>query len=288
MTHRAHLEVLAAGLGAALLVLTPTPARSDGPPRRLLYVADAHRIVGHGAAEEALLQRAAAWDVGELALYGLGPLLEPSEPSAQALAAFSQRARAAGIGLVAPVAGVDRVDALERFERAHPDARFTGWVTELEYWNRCAEARNGRRPCFRELRSLVERMSASADRRVDRPWIGVYLGYPTRAEARWIARSVDRVFLGYPGRSPVVATAPRRDILRSPDHRLARFAGARVAIWPIVYARGEAPMDPWLRERGPVSTAMRDAERELAQESPQARFAGFAWFDDAGLASLDP
>lgn len=47
-------------------------------------------------------------------------------------------------------------------------------------------------------------------------------------------------------------------------------------------------MDPWLRERGPVSTAMRDAERELAQESPQARFAGFAWFDDAGLASLDP
>lgn len=255
----------------------------------MLYVADSHQIIGQPEEEQALLARATAWGAGELALYGLGPLLEPSTQGARALESFANRARARGIALVAPIAGIDRPTALERFEGAHPHARFAGWVTELEYWHECGNERRGSRTCFAPLDRLLSAMSAAAMRRGERPWIGVYLGYPTREEARSIGRRADRVLLSYTGTTPRAALADRRDPLRSPARRLAHFAAVRAELWPILYARGEVPMDGWVRpraERG-VPAGLQAAEHEIGLGLGERRQGGFAWFDYRGMTSLE-
>ncbi len=253
-------------------------------------MAELDRIVGDSRAETGLLTCATQWGVTDLILYGLGPMLAPRSPRAGALASFAARARRRGLAPIAPVAGQDRVSAIRRFEEAHPEARFEGWVTELEYWHDCEERETGIRPCFARMDSLLTAMNAAAATRTERPWIGAYLGYPTLAEARSIARRSDRVLLNYPGQSPSHASARRLAARQSADRRLARFRGLRAEVWPILYSRGELHMSPWLRERAArgIAAATSDAERTLTEAAggrPRG-FAGFAWFDYQGLLTL--
>lgn len=282
--HRAfHLAfgVLSFAACGALAVDANGQPTTDAP-RRMLYVADSSDIVGDPDAEARLIARARAWNVSELALYGLAALLDPRDAR---LARFAERAHAAGLALIAPIAGIDRVDAIARYERTHPSAHFAGWVTELEYWHECGALESGRRPCFDRLDRLLSAMERAASARADRrPWLGVYVGYPTAEEALEIGRRADRVFLNYHGRDPESAYTRRASARYSIEERLARFAGTRARLWPILYARGEVHMERWLGDHDAA-----EAERELAAlAAPHGRrFDGFAWFDYGALDRIE-
>ncbi len=187
---------------------------------------------------------------------------------------------------MAPIAGIDRLDAVGRFERAHPDARFVGWVTELEYWRECGAARRGRRPCFEQLDTLLSAMERARATRDDPPWLGVYVGYPTREEAAELGRRADRVLLNYHGRDPVHAFG-RRAGRHSIARRLSYFAGARAQLWPILYARGEVHMGRWLRTHDLDAAEHGLVDTLRAHPVQDARFGGLALFDYRALDRIE-
>ena len=233
---------------------------SDGWPSlpRSLYVASFDE-------RDAALAFALERGVSELTLYGLGPVLG-AEPTA--VTAFVADAHAREIAVVAPVAGLDRVEALARYEAEHPEGRFDGWSTELEYWN----APPSERPRhFEQLQALLTAMRAAKGD----GWIACYLGYPSAEEAAWIAAYVDRVYLSFAVPDPARALEWGEGV-RSHRARHAYFDG-RVPIWPIVYTRGDAHLAPWLAQR-----SVGALEGALAR-SLGGRLAGVAYFDHGSL-----
>lgn len=258
---------------------TPPAVAPDVSPRaRAAYVRRASDAIGGRAREDALLELARAHGVRALHLYGLGPLLMDEDGRAR-LAAFLRRARAAGIAEIgAPIAGLDRLQAIALFEQQHEPARFDVVTTELEYWNGCGEGA-GRVECFRRFVALLDAMRGEARRR---GWqVGAYLGHPTDEEAAVIAARVDRVHVD------VGVTDPERSFTRTRDGRplAARWralSGRGVAIWPILYAVGDVNLGAWLAQRRSLDDAervLREAYERERQHGPGADPpAGFVWF----------
>ncbi|MBX3273484.1 MAG: hypothetical protein KF729_24685 [Sandaracinaceae bacterium] len=236
-------------------------AAPSAPPARSLYVASFDE-------REAALAFALEHGVSELTLYGLGRALG-AEPAA--LAAFVAEARARGLAVAAPIAGLDRVEALARYEAAHPEGRFDGWSTELEYWN---APPNERPHHFEQLQALLTAMRAAKRD----GWIACYLGYPSAEEAAWIAAHVDRVYLSFAVPDPARALEWGEG-LRSHRARHGYFDG-RVPIWPIVYTRGDAHLRPWLAQRSIA------ALEEALARALGGRMAGVAYFDHGSLRDV--
>lgn len=245
----------------------PTRATGVQSETRLSTVVDERTLYVSDVFDDAdgVLEVAARCDFDELVVYGLGVPLR-ADPAR--VAALVERARHQNVTVVAPVAGLDRVSLLARYEREHPRARFGRWATELEYWNE--PARDG---AFNRFRALLRAMRAAAPTTP----LDAYLGYPTEAEAAWIAAHVDRVYASMAVRTPARVARWGRG-LRSHRFRHRLFAG-RVEVVPILYARGDAHMGRWLR-RHSLAAAERRVERDLPGVSR------IAFFDFESLRAL--
>jgi len=263
---------------------------------RELYVADIFEIAGDADRENALLDFAAAHRITRLSIYGHRVLLLDTPDGEGRLERFVLHARERGIRtLSATIGWVPELDSLTTYMRAHPTASFDGLVTEIEYWRECPlwqpENGDGIRPCFEPLRAMLVRLAAVRDELAlaghARLQIAAYLGWPTRDEAQAIAPLVQRVLLHCEQPTPERAYDHRGGGSRA---RLRDFAG-RAEIWPIFYARGDAPMDAWLAthdldDAEAIWTNALLAERE--SWACDARIGGFTWFDYRALDALSP
>jgi len=244
---------------AALPSIEVVPDRSA----RGLYVSDAVGAATRADRRARLVGLVQSGGFTHVTLYGLGAFFRPGA-DVGALRALVAELRSKGVrSISAPVGGVDRVRALEALAMRRDGVSFDAWVTEDEWWNGCAArdldvlTLDVRRGCFSAFSGLVAVMRAAAMRlgaegHVVR--LGAYLGYPTKGEAAWLSERLDFVFLDQPGAHPesaARASAPRA------AYRLERFrwfAEAGVTVWPIFYARGEVPMQPFLDHNGVVET----------------------------------
>lgn len=231
------------------------------PDRRAAYIRDFATVTE-------LDVRLARNGVTDVILYGLGPMLDRPD-----LAPAIARLRSRGIRVLAPVAGLDRLATLVAFAR-RTGVRFDGLVTEHEFWNR-----SDRETAFRETEALLVGMRAQLF-----AWgasgarVGAYLGYPTEAESARLVELVDFVYANYPVRDPALAYrhihrgVPLRD-------RLARFAKARITVWPIFYASGEVDMRGALVQQGlaNVEATFRAAQSADA-ELRDVPVSGFVYF----------
>jgi hypothetical protein len=257
-----------------------TPSASQIGSERELYVADVFEIAGHADREDALFAFARARGVTRLAIYGHRVLLLDTPNGEASMVSFVTRARAAGISSLAATIGWDaELDSLLDYERAHPDAAFDELVTEIEYWHDCDAADDGVvRACFAPLRAMIDRIRALEPR----PRLGVYLGWPTRAEAELVAPLVDRVLLAAEQPTPERAYGHRTS-----RARLAAFAG-RAPVWPILYARGESHLGAWLETHASVEAERIWTDAWRAEREPWAcalRVGGFTWFDYGALSA---
>lgn len=272
------LVALACGTASVQLHSTPSSARAtppEHPDGRAAYVRDTGAILGDEAAESALLARASERGIHALFLYGLGPVLADEARSA-ALARFLARARAAGMAeLGAPIAGLDRLQAIVRYEDAHPEARFDAVASELEYWNGCGEG-VARAECFSRFLALLDAMHAEA---APRHWVMIaYLGHPTRAESVEIARRVERVHVDLSIDDPAHAFDHRHDGAPLSD-RWRALGGLGIGIWPILYAHGDVDLAAWLARGRTIDEAEREVVRaRVAAGSDLDPVGGFIWF----------
>jgi hypothetical protein len=153
-------------------------------------------------------------------------------------------------------------------------ARFDALVTEHEFWNRTDRA-----SAFAEIDALLVAMRAERF-----AWgasgarVGVYVGYPNVEETARLAALVDFVFANYSVTEPrrawtaTHAGVPLRD-------RFARFAKARVDVWPIFYAAGEVDMRSTLATSG-LAAAEATFRRAQAGDAElrDTRIPGFVYF----------
>ncbi len=271
--------------GAPRAPLTPDPSRAVGTPvRRGGYVGDLPAMLADAVAWSGLLRAVRGGVITEVIPYGAGPLLTTAAGRASLVRAIATL-RAAGARVLLPIAGASRLDALAPLVAAFPAARPDGLVSELEFWNRPARA-----AALAELLDLLAAMRACAVawRGAGPPIVvGAYLGYPTRAEAARIAAVVDLVLLDYSVRDPARAWGhvhARGGALRA---RLGWFARAGVAVWPILYARGEVDMHAALVARGPAAIEAQFRAAQAADSDPDlvaAAVAGFVYFTIEALA----
>jgi hypothetical protein len=227
-------------------------------------------------------------------LYGLAPLLR-DEAGAHALGALVQSLHAAGARTVgAPIANVRRLAEVLHAGEVDAAARLDELVTEDEYWNRCARSAvqagdTERADCFAPFVDLVGQLREAAARAAAggrRVRVGAYLGYPTPAEVRRLGGLLDFVLLDYPVRSPELGWehvhgkgGPLRD-------RFRWCAGAGLEIWPILYARGEVSIGPWLRSHGLAAAEdafIGAATRDQAFTLSRSHLIGFQYFADDAL-----
>ncbi|MCW5801805.1 MAG: hypothetical protein KIT31_05415 [Deltaproteobacteria bacterium] len=216
------------------------------------------------ARPEPLLRLVDARAITDVAPYGLGPLLA-TRAGRTAAAAWIDELHAHGARVIIPIAGRDRLRALDALRAEHPATYVDALVTELEFWNR----RDDRSRAFEDAMQLIAEMRAWArgtSRKVD---VGAYLGYPTRAEAARLAGAIDFAYLNYSVASPARAWTSQRA-------RYALFAGTRVALWPIFYATGEVDMRDALDAGGVggAEAAFTADQRRDAAAAP----AGFVYF----------
>lgn len=261
-----------------LLVALSACGSSDVRSPRGVYVTAAGPAISSRAATDQLRAFLRDCRMTHTTLYGLGPVLADESLRAR-LARFIDGLRAAGVEVGAPVAGSDRLEALRRFSRDFPDARFSTLVTEYEYWNAPAHERADR---FAALFGLLAEMRAYADEltTADRSVrVGVYLGYPTRDEVQRLAGLVDFAYVNYPVAHPKRAWRYGRRDVGSMRDRLAWLVDAGIEVWPLLYARGEVHMGGWLADRD-----LADAERVLLADQSRdvdlapASLGGFYWF----------
>ena len=252
------------------LTCFPVDAR---PVRRAMYVQDASTLTASGRARlDRLLDRKL---ITEVVPYGLGALLD-SYPHRELAAAWIDELHRHGARVIAPVAGEDRLRAIDQMLAEHPATYLDGMVSEVEFWNRA-----DRSIALEELLGLIADMRSAATtwRHDGRALpVGAYLGYPTQAEAVRIAAAVDFAFLDYSVRSPVGAWsathagAPLRQ-------RFGWFAGAGVDVWPIFYATGEVDMSAALRASGTDSAEARfRADLAIDPDLGKLGVAGFVYF----------
>lgn len=270
---RAWLLILVV-LAACGCAPVAAPAPVDATPRTV-YVRDAAALIASPPARGALLARAARHDLTAVAPYGLGPLLADPAGRAQ-VAAWIAELHRAGVAVVVPVAGTDRVAALVALVDASPGVWLDGVVTELEYWNQAARADGlvALEATLDALRAAGPRLAPGHDLRV-----GAYLGYPTAAEAAELATRLDFVFLDYSVASPAEAwrhVHPRGGALRD---RFAWFARAGVEVWPIFYAAGEVDMRAALVRVGEAGVEARfRADLAADPDYHDLAIAGFCYF----------
>jgi hypothetical protein len=108
--------------------------------------------------------------------------------------------------------------------------------------------------------------------------VGAYLGYPTDLESARLVQLVDFIYANYPVRDPALAYrhihkgVPLRE-------RLARFAKARVTVWPIFYVNGEVDMRGALVQQGLANVeATFRAAQSADTELRDAPVPGFVYF----------
>jgi hypothetical protein len=237
----------------------------------VVYVRDAAALTS--GEHRRLLRLVDSREVTDVAPYGLGPLLSTRAGRA-AVAKRIDELHTHGARVIVPIAGADRLRALDLLAAEHPTTYVDALVTELEFWNR----RDDRARAFEETMQLISEMRAWARRARHVAEVGVYLGYPTRDEAARLAAAIDFAYLNYSVASPKRAWnhVHASSSLRA---RYAMFAGTRVALWPIFYATGEVDMRRALETSGVAGAeaafiADQRADRELASVAP----AGFVYF----------
>ena len=258
----------------------PTPAAGPEPARarRAVYVGDAAALLAAPAERARLTRLAASGRLTDVVPYRLGPLLSDAEGRAR-IAAWFDELRGAGARVTVPIAGEDRLRALDVLVAEHAALRIDGLVTELEYWNQTDRA--GAFAALLELLGEMRRRAAAWQRAGDVVACGVYLGYPTAAEAERLAHAIDFAFLNYSVRSAGGAwhhVHARHGSMRARFAALA-LARGRVALWPIFYATGEVDMGAELARGGVDDAEARfradlNADRELGG----TRLGGFVYF----------
>jgi len=246
------------------------------PSPRAAYIRDVSAVVSSAEARARLGHVVARQHVTEVIPYKMAAMLD-SPGKRAALATWIDELHRRGIRVIAPIAGRDRIDALDVLTSEHPATWFDGMVTELEFWNR-----TDRRAALDEMLDLLAAMRARAEQagRAGHPArVGAYLGYPTIDEARRLAPVVDFVYLDYSVTRPELAWSHvRRDSgpLRS---RFGWFSRAGVAVWPIFYATGEVDMAATLRASG-IEAAETRFRNDLAAdpELGDQHVTGFVYF----------
>lgn len=246
------------------------------PARRAVYVQNAAALTASPAARDRLLRWLDRGKVTDVVPYGLGPLLV-TYADRERLARWIDDLHRHGARVILPIAGHDRLRAVDQMMEEHPATWLDGLVTELEFWNR-----TDRSIAFEEMISLVAdmRIQAALWHHGGRTMpVGAYLGYPDQAEAARIGAAVDFVFLDYSVRSPIGAWAhvhPTGGPLRQ---RFGWLAAAGVDVWPIFYATGEVDMMSALRSPGTASAEARfRADLAADPELGKSTVTGFAYF----------
>jgi len=252
------------------------PASDTLRQGRAAYVRDLGALVADDAARARVLRLVRERRITAVVPYGLGPLLA-TLPGRVAIAVWIDEIHRAGGRVVAPIAALERLDDLTELHAQFAVATFDGLISEHEFWNHPDRA-----AALDELLALVAAMrhtAAQIGRGGRTVPVGVYLGYPTRAEAARLAPAVDFVFLDYSVTSPARAwqhVHSRGGPLRA---RFAWFAGAGVPVWPIFYAAGEVDMRASLLADG-IAAAERRFQADLAADGAASGpgVAGFAYF----------
>jgi hypothetical protein len=242
---------------------TPTHARA-------VYVLDTHAVLARSAQRAELAAQWKRLRIRQVALYGLGVAIERDE---DALVDWLISLRRDGIGLIAPVAGMDRLPVLTALLRRHPELKVDTLVTEFEFWNRSDRDR-----AFTDFQALVKAMRTTCEGRCR---VGVYLGHPSADEAAWIAAAADVVYLDYSVASPARAWSHVHGRGGPLRERFLRLASAGVEVWPIFYARGEVDMAAALRRDGLDAAEARflaDARADADGRRWLDRIGGFMYF----------
>ncbi|HEX2687756.1 MAG TPA: hypothetical protein VHN14_14115 [Kofleriaceae bacterium] len=273
-----------AGLAAlaALFALAACVSHRAVPPRRAGYLRDVSAVVASAEARARLGHLVATQHVTEVIPYNMAALLD-SPAMRAALAAWIDEQHRRGVGVIAPIAGHDRLAALAVLTHEHPATWLDGMVTEYEFWNR-----TDRRAALDDLLDLLVAMRSQARhaaRRGHPSRVGAYLGYPTVAEARRLAAVVDFVYLNYSVTRPELAWSHVRRDGGSLRSRFAWFSRQGVEVWPIFYATGEVDMAATLRTSG-LDAAEARFRNDLAHdpELGDQHVQGFVYFTLEAMA----
>ncbi|MBL9016002.1 MAG: hypothetical protein JNL83_17575 [Myxococcales bacterium] len=246
------------------------------PVRRAMYVQNAGALLATPATRDRLNAWIVRRRITDVIPYGLGPVLGTVADRART-AAWIDELHRHGARVIAPIAGHDRLRAVDQMLAENPRTWLDGLVTELEFWNRPDRA-----IAFEELVALI------ADMRIQAAlWlhggkampVGAYLGYPTQTEAVRVAAAIDFAYLDYSVRSPAGAWAHVHATGGPLRQRFAWLAAAGVELWPIFYATGEVDMATALRGRG-TSAAEAQFRADLAAdpELGKSGVTGFVYF----------
>jgi len=265
-------------------VNAPQTPTTEALPRGM-YVRDVAALIAQPAARERLAELVTAGLVTEVIPYGAGPMLATAE-GRTTLSGWIDELHRRGADVNLPIAGEDRLVALDQLLREHPVVWIDGLVTEDEYWNRGDRAAG-----LDQLLALLASMRSHAagwNHPGPATRIGAYLGYPTAAEAARLAPALDFVYLDYSVGSPERAWrhvhgsgGPLRD-------RFAWFASAGVEAWPIFYAAGEVDMAPSLRANGTSAAEARfRADLAADPEYSQLSVTGFVYFTIEAMPDPD-
>jgi len=249
---------------------------NGAPRRRAVYVRDASELTTRLSERARLGRLIDEKRITDVVPYGLGSLLATRAGRTTVATWFGELHRR-GARVVVPIAGADRLTALDELLAEHPRTWIDGLITELEFWNR-----PDRIDAFGELIALIAGLrirSAVWARPGHTVSIGAYLGYPTASEAATLATVIDFVFLDYSVRTPAAAwnhVHPKGGALRD---RFAWFAMAALEIWPIFYAAGEVDMHASLAASG-TSAAERRLLEDLAADRELRSYSvtGFTYF----------
>lgn len=248
-----------------------------------MYVSDAAGALDAG---DALPDAADRLHIDRVVFYGLGEILgDPAQETRLAeMVAALQRRGVTSIG--APIAARSRIVEVLAYSRSHPKARIDVLISELEYWRDCpadpAPDDATLRPCFEPMDGLLDEMrkAATDELTAGRPMsVGVYVGYPSPGEAKRIAEVADFVVANYNVRTPDRAHEGHRR-----RNRLAALVAAKLEVWPILYARGDVHMRPWLDAYGldAAEAAFRATLDDPALPSP--RLGGYQYFAFEAMA----
>lgn len=242
------------------------------PGRRAMYVQDPAALMVRGAAHDRLIALLDSRAVTDVVPYGLGPLLE-NAGGRIIVAMWIDDLHARGARVIAPIAGTNRLVALDALFHEHPGSYLDGVITELEFWNG-----DDRAASFATMLALIGEMRTRVATWGNRALrVGAYLGYPTTAEATQLAAVLDFVFLNYSVTAPERAWSKSHAASGSMRSRYAAFAS--IERWPIFYATGEVDMRAALKSRG-IAAAERTFLSAVAADPQLSRFppAGFAYF----------
>ncbi len=246
------------------------------PARRAMYVRDAALLTTTPPSRARLDRLLDHKQVTDVIPYNLGPLLATVNER-EGVAMWIDELHRHGGRVIVPIAGHDRLRALDTMLAEHPTTWIDGMITEVEFWNRADRVIG-----FEEMMALVAdmRIQAALWRHGGRVMpVGAYLGYPTQAEAARLATAIDFAYLDYSVTSPGRAWGWVHGTGGPLRLRFGWLASAGVEVWPIFYAAGEVDMAPALRADGTNAAELR-FRTDLARDRELGKLAvtGFAYF----------